>query len=175
MDRVTGNWSKRVRITHLIIGASAALITHPAYAQAAGGYTIVPVSERLTLGRIFADAAPLVQIIMAALVLAAVASVVIWTLGLGKVGKGDAKSLATALGRLRIVRSAGTPLGLFTASLNFLTGFIGLANVRPAPTIAVLAPGLAEASLAVMLGLMASCVAVICERHLEARIRRTAA
>ena len=39
----------------------------------------------------------------------------------------------------------------------------------------VLAPGLAEAALAVMLGLMASCVAVICERDLEARIRRAAA
>lgn len=164
-----------MRISHLVISASAALIANPAYAQTSGGYTIVPVSERLTLGRIFAGAALPVQIVMAALLIATLASLVIWTLGLGNVGKGDAKSLATALGRLRIVRSAGTPFGLFTASYVFLHGFIGIANFRPTPSFAVLAPGLAEAALAVMLGLMASCVAVICERDLEARIRRAAA
>jgi hypothetical protein len=35
-----------------------------------------------------------------------------------------------------------------------------------------MAPGWAEAALAVMLGLLATTVAVVCERHLEGRIRR---
>jgi hypothetical protein len=41
--------------------------------------------------------------------------------------------------------------------------------------VAVLAPGWAEAAMAVMLGLLATTVAVLCERHLEGRIRRAAA
>ena len=47
--------------------------------------------------------------------------------------------------------------------------------MRPAPSISVMAPGWAEAALAVMLGLLATTIAVTCERHLEARIRRAAA
>jgi biopolymer transport protein ExbB/TolQ len=38
-----------------------------------------------------------------------------------------------------------------------------------------MAPGWAEAALAVMLGLLATFVAVVCERHLEGKIRRAAA
>ena len=53
--------------------------------------------------------------------------------------------------------------------------FIGMANVRPAPGLTVLAPGFAEATLAIMLGLLATTVAVVCERHLEGRIRQAAA
>ena len=83
--------------------------------------------------------------------------------------------LAGALGRLRIVRSGATPLGLLAASYIIFSGFLGMANVRPAPTLTVLAPGLAEAALAVMLGLLATVIAVVCERHLEGRIRRAAA
>jgi hypothetical protein len=76
---------------------------------------------------------------------------------------------------LKIVRSGGAPLGALAASYTLTSGFMGLANVRPTPSLAVLAPGWAEAAAALMLGLLATTVAVLCERHLEGRIRRAAA
>lgn len=139
------------------------------------GYQIVPPAERLTLLRVLANATPSVQLLMVLLIAATLVAVVIWAASLPKVGQGDAKGLAGALGRLRIVRSSGALLGLLAASITLLSGFIGMANVRPTPSLAVLAPGWAEAALAVMLGLLASSIAVICERHLEGRIRRAAA
>ena len=119
--------------------------------------------------------APEVQLVFGLLVLAVGVAVVTWAMSLRKVGTADAKGLAGALGRLRIVRSAATPLGLLGASYTLFAGFMGIANVRPAPSISILAPGWAEAALAVMLGLLATTIAVACERHLEARVRRAAA
>jgi biopolymer transport protein ExbB/TolQ len=139
----------------------------------AKGYALA--AERLTFGGVIADAAPEVKVVMALLALSVLASIATWALSLGKVGQADAKGLAGALGRLRIVRSGGAPLGALAASYTLLMGFIGMANVRPTPTVAVLAPGWAEAAMAVMLGLLATTVAVLCERHLEGRIRRAAA
>ena len=136
---------------------------------------MVPEAERLTVGRVFADAAPEVQLVFALLLISTVAALAVWAMSVPKVGQADAKGLAGALGRLRIVRSGATPLGLLAASYILFSGFLGMANVRPAPTVSVLAPGWAEAALAVMLGLLATFVAVICERHLEGRIRRAAA
>jgi hypothetical protein len=141
----------------------------------AKGYALAPVGDRLTFAGVIADAAPEVKTVMALLALGALASIATWALSLGKVGQADAKGLAGALGRLRIVRSGGAPLGALAASYTLLMGFIGMANVRPTPTVAVLAPGWAEAAMAVMLGLLATTVAVLCERHLEGRIRRAAA
>ncbi len=138
-------------------------------------YAVVPLAERLTIFGVFANATPLVQVAFVLLLVATFAALVIWGTSLGKVGRADAKGLAGALGRLRIVRSGAGPLGLFAASLTLFSGFVGMANVRPTPTLAVLAPGWAEAALAVMLGLLATTVAVVCERHLEGRIRRAAA
>ena len=158
--------------------AAGAMAAGPGAAQAQGpepAFTLVPAAERLTVGGVFADAAPAVQVVFAVLLVSAAAALAIWAISLPKVGKGDAKGLAAALGRLRIVRSAATPLGFLAASYTLFGGFLGLANVRPAPSISVIAPGLAEAALAVMLGLLATTVAVACERHLEARIRRAAA
>ena len=43
--------------------------------------------------------------------------------------------VAGALGRLKIVRSAGIPLGALAASYILFSGFLGIANVRPAPSI----------------------------------------
>ncbi len=141
----------------------------------AEGYAVVPPDERLTIVGVFADASPEMKALFLLLLAATVTAVAVWALSLAKVGKADAKGLAGALGRLRIVRSAATPLGLLGASYILFFGFLGMANVRPAPTITVMAPGWAEAALAVMLGLLATTVAVACERHLEGRIRRAAA
>ncbi|HEX7946729.1 MAG TPA: hypothetical protein VF495_18820 [Phenylobacterium sp.] len=155
--------------------AGAGVAAGAAAAQPGTGYTVVPAAERLTVGRVFGDAAPEVQLVFAILLISVVAVLAIWAISLPKVGKGDAAGLAGALGRLRIVRSAATPLGFLAASYTLFSGFMGIANVRPAPTMTVMAPGWAEAALAVMLGLLATTVAVVCERHLEARIRRAAA
>ena len=154
----------------LMMAVAGALSAGRASAQAA-----VPEAERLTMGGVFADAAPEVQLVFALLLISTVAALAIWAMSLRKVGQADAKGLAGALGRLRIVRSGATPLGLLAASYILFSGFLGMANVRPAPTLTVLAPGWAEAALAVMLGLLATVIAVICERHLEGRIRQAAA
>ena len=154
----------------LMAGAAAA---QPAAEAAA--FTLVPPAERLTVGRVFADAAPEVQLVFALLLVSVLTALAVWAMSLPKVGKGDAKGLAGALGRLRVLRSVASPLGLLGASYTLFSGFLGMANVRPAPSISVMAPGWAEAALAVMLGLLATTIAVVCERHLEARIRRAAA
>ena len=156
-------------------GAGAATARTVVQEGPAAGYQVVPADERLTMAGVFADATPEVQVLMAVLIAATLASIIFWALSLPKVAAADAKGLAGALGRLRIVRSSGVLLGFLAASVTLMGGFIGMANVRPTPTLAVLAPGWAEAALAIMLGLLASSVAVICERHLEGRIRRAAA
>src|SRR4051812_6274347 len=96
-------------------GMAMALAAGTAAAQDPG-YTVVPPADRLTVGGVFADAAPEVQVVFALLLLATLGAVVVWAMGLRKVGLADAKALAAALGRLKIVRSAGAPLGLLAAS-----------------------------------------------------------
>lgn len=158
----------------LATGMGAALAAGAASAQEVG-YTLVPAAERLTVADVFADASTEMQAVMFLLLAAAAASVAVWAMSLGKVGRADAKGLAGALARLRIVRSAGVPLGCLAAAYVMFASFLGISNVRPAPSLTVVAPGLAEATLAIMLGLLATTVAVVCERHLEGRIRRAAA
>jgi hypothetical protein len=138
-------------------------------------FTVVPLADRLTVVGVFADAAPEMKLLMVLMAAGAIAAVVVWALSLGKVGKADAKGLAGALGRLRIVRSGGAPMGFLGAAYVMFSSFMAMSNIRPAPGLTVVAPGLAEAALAIVLGLLATTVAVICERHLEGRIRRAAA
>lgn len=173
-----------MRMAVSILGVMAAAAAGRAAAQTAvygpgeappATFTVVPGDQRLTMAGVVADAAPEVQIMMAVLTLATLASAAVWAGSLGKVGRGDAKGLASALARLRIVRSGATPLGFFAAAYVMFGGFLGAANVRPAPSLTVMAPGFAEATLAIMLGLLATTVAVVCERHLEGRIRQAAA
>jgi hypothetical protein len=174
---------RRIAMKTLALAGALALMGAAAQAQApakcAGcseeGLTTVPPAQRLTVGDVFANAAPEVQAVFAILLVATLAALAVWAMSLGKVGEGDARGLAGALGRLKIVRSAGIPLGALAASYILFAGFLGIANVRPAPSITVMAPGWAEAAMAVMLGLLATTVGVLCERHLEARIRRAAA
>lgn len=163
--------------TRNLVAMAGALTGAPAVvlAQTVDGYTIVPASERLTFAGVIADASIEVQLLMVLMAAGALAAVVVWGMSLGKVGKGDARGVAAALGRLKIVRSGASPLGFLTAAYVLFNGFLGISNVRPAPDMTVLAPGFAEATLAIMLGLLASAVAVICERHLEGRVRSAAA
>lgn len=143
-------------------------------AQAAETYTVVPLAERLTFAGVVADASVEVQVAMAIMIFATVASAAVWAMSLGKVYSADTRALSVALTKLRIVRSAAVPMGCLTASYVLFASFIGLANVRPTPSMGVVAPGLAEATLAILLGLLAATVAVVAERHLEGRMRSAA-
>ena len=120
------------------------------------GYTVVPAAERLSFGGVVADASVEVQLVMAVLMAASVAAVALGVLG-ERVRSGDVW--------LARIRAGGVLLGLLAASYVLLAGFIGISNVRPTPSLTVLAPGYAEAALAVMLGLLASTLAVLFERR----------
>ena len=162
----------RGKVTSLALAAWA---TAGAAAAQTEGYTVVPPAERLTFGGVFADASIHVQVAMALMIAGAIAAPVIWALSLPKISRADTKALASALGWLKLIRSSGVFLGLLTASFILLWSFIGISNVRPTPSLTVMAPGFAEAALAIMLGLLASTAAVICERRLEAQMRCAAA
>ena len=158
----------RCRLPLLVFLTAAFAST--ALAQEAA-FEIVPPAERLTLGDVFADAALANQAIMAGLLIATAAAVVLWAVRLSR--KVDVTG--SSLTYFRALKGAGPLLGLLGASYTLLGGFMGLANTRPSPPMNVLAPGFAEATLEVAIGLFAATVAVLCERHLEGRIRRAAA
>jgi biopolymer transport protein ExbB/TolQ len=61
-------------------------------------------------------------------------------------------------------------LGLAAAAYGLMDGCIGLANVRPVPSLSILAPGLAEAFFCIMLGALASAIANVGGKHLQARL-----
>src|SRR5262245_21725630 len=101
------------------------------------GYTVVPAAERLTLAGVMADATPVVQVVMGLLIVAVLGSIVSWVISTAKVQRGE--DAGPALWRLKVVRSAGVMLGLLGASYTLLNSFIGLSNVRPTPTLTVMA------------------------------------
>jgi biopolymer transport protein ExbB/TolQ len=72
---------------------------------------------------------------------------------------------------LSALRLGGPLLGLLGGAYNGLMMFMGLAR-GPQP-FEVLAPGLAEIALLILLGLLSGVVAVICHWAVEARIDRT--
>ena len=115
---------------------------------------------------IFLDAAVPVQAIVVALIVAAIAAVVVTV---KKVTSGPHLSGgSTYLSALRL----GAPLlGLLGAAFNGLMMFGALAKFGPQP-INVLAPGLAEATFLVVMGLIVGVVAVICHWVVEARVDR---
>ena len=136
---------------------------------------VVPAFERLSLADIFIDASRLNQVVMATLALAAAASFALWAVG---VGRSMSATPSGAVGGLRYLKgmwAGALLLGFFGASYTLLAACIGLANVRPTPSLAVLAPGLAEAVAQVALGLLAAALAVIFHPDLNARLRRLAA
>lgn len=115
---------------------------------------------------IFLDAAVPVQAIVVALIVAAIAAVVVTV---KKVASGPHLSGgSTYLSALRL----GAPLlGLLGAAFNGLMMFGALAKFGAQP-INVLAPGLAEATFLVVMGLIVGVIAVICHWAVEARVDR---
>jgi biopolymer transport protein ExbB/TolQ len=70
-------------------------------------------------------------------------------------------------GVLSSVLVAAPLFGLTAAAYGLLDMSIGIANVRPTPDLTILAPGLAEASLCILLGLLAASLAAAFRAHLR--------
>lgn len=137
--------------------------------------TLVPPAERLHIEDIFGDASILNQVLIAALALAAVGALVCWVLGRVRAGGAEPSRAVGGLRYLKGMWLGSVLIGLAGASYTLLCMCVGLANVRPSPSIAILAPSFAEAVFQVMLGLAAAAIAVICQQDLDSRLRRVAA
>ena len=155
-----GKAMTRAAIAALV--AAAAAFAGAEVAMAATG--AVPPDQRLTILKVFGHATVPVQVILGLLLLATLASLAIWAMQL--------TARTPAPGRLAFlagVTAASPLLGLAAAAYSLLNSCIGIANVRPTPDLATLAPGLAEALTSVLLALLASAIALIAKRHLEGR------
>ena len=113
---------------------------------------------KLTVGRMYVDASPVVKIVLAGLLLSGLVAIVILLLGLARVSKGS----AGAARFLEATMVAAPIAGLFGAAYGVLTIFLGIANTNiVSMNLAVAAPGIAEAILSVAAGLLALLLAVI--------------
>lgn len=122
------------------------------------------VAERLTFIGIVAHAKPVVMLVLAGLAVSTVIASLVWIGELAgrTAGRGGRTFLHTLAG-------AGPLIGLFGAAYGLMDSFIGVSNVRPVPSLSILAPGYAEALLSVALGLLAGAIATIGHRHLNGR------
>lgn len=163
------------KFTTSIACASFAAFAVPAWAQDAPPdppFTHVAVADRLTLGGVFSHAAPVNQLVLAALLLAALGAAAVWAFQLVRFSQRRPEGLAGAMAYLSAVAAAAPLLGFFGALYSLLECAIGMANVRPAPSLSILAPGIAEGALAAALGLLAAAIAVIGHRHLKLKLYR---
>ncbi|MFL5295011.1 MAG: MotA/TolQ/ExbB proton channel family protein [Phenylobacterium sp.] len=128
---------------------------------------VVPPAERLSLVPMFAHAHPLVQVALAILVLAIFASLALW---IGQLTP-RARRPASALAALTAIAASAPLLGFAAGAYGVMDMFIGIANVRPVPSLSILAPGFAEAMLCVTLGLLAATLATGGRHHLKARLQ----
>jgi hypothetical protein len=150
-------------------GFITALLTGSA-AQAAVGdaqFVPVPAAERLTLVGVFGHASPLMKVVLWGLLASAAAAALLWLLQLVRISQGRANGIAGGVAYLSAQAAAAPLFGLFGMAYALLDGFIGIANVRPTPNLTVLAPGLAEATLSLGLGLLAAAIAIVGHRHLK--------
>ncbi|MDP3748024.1 MAG: hypothetical protein Q8Q88_13360 [Phenylobacterium sp.] len=140
-----------------LVTLSLALAAAPAAAQAAP----------LTVGAVFANAHPIVQGVMAVLIACSVAAVIV---GARKVASGP--HLAGGSAFLSGLRLGGPLIGCLGAAYTALMIFLGISNVPSPAPMKVIAPGLAEVTLMLGLGLLCGVVAVIANWAVEARIDR---
>lgn len=147
--------AKRLAATTLIAGALIAAALPGAASAATLNPTIV-----------FMDASPSMKLVMVVLVLATVAAVAI---AARKLMSGPSLSGGSAF--LSALRLGGPLIGLLGGAYNGLAMFMGLSR-GPQP-FHMVAPGLAEAMMIIVLGLLSGVVAVICHWAVEARIDRT--
>jgi hypothetical protein len=131
---------------------------------------VIPVDQRLTLIGIVTHAKPVVEVFLVLLLVMLIAAVVAWVMQLA--GRRDD---APGEGVLSAVLVAAPLFGLTAAAYGLLDMCIGIANVRPAPDLTILAPGLAEASFCILLGLLAASLAVAFRAHLRLSAKHAAA
>ena len=126
----------------------------------------VALAQGLTPISIFFEAGPAMKAIILALVVAAIAAIVVT---IRKVASGPHLTGGSAY--LSALRLGAPLLGLLGAAFNGLMMFMALARFGNQP-INVLAPGLAEATFLVVLGLLVGVVGVVCHWIVEARVDR---
>lgn len=148
------------------LGAGALLLATPAFAQV----TAVPPDQRLNLGGIILHAKPLIMLVFAGLVIAIAYGAFVYIRGV--IARGDQRP--EGLTFLSALAAGGPLFGLFGAAYGLLDMSIGIANVRPSPSVTELAPGFAEAGLSVALGLLAGAIGVVGYRHLTGRTQSAA-
>ena len=130
----------------------------------------IPLDQRLNLLGILAHAKPVVQVFLFLLIVLLVASIAVW---IGQLAQGKRAAIVDDV--LSAVLISAPLFGLTAATYGLLDMSIGIANVRPAPDLAILAPGFAEASLCVTLGLLAASLAAAFRGHLRLSATRAAA
>ena len=130
-------------------------------------FQVLPIDQRLTLLKVLANAKPTVQLVWFGLFLAVLVSVAVWAV-LAAPGRRAEDIARKGLAFLSAVLIAAPLFGFAAAAYDLLDMSIGIANVRPTPDLIVLAPGFAEASLCVLLGLLAAALAATFRAHLRA-------
>jgi len=120
--------------------------------------------HKLTVALMFADATPVVKIVLIGLLLTGLAALVILLLGLARSSKG----MAGAARFLETAMVAAPIAALFGAAWGLITIFLGIANTNVV-NLAAAAPGVAEAILSVAIGLLALLLAVIAHRVVKPR------
>lgn len=142
-----------MRLRHLtLVAAAAVMLATPAMASTG--------KTSLTLVSIFLDAALPVKLIAVVLLAGLIAGPAI------AFAPGNPKWLAA------IAKSA-LPLGFAAAAYTLLACAVGVANLGYAPSIATLAPGLAEALMMAMLGLLTAGVARLAGELTSRRLEDT--
>ena len=133
-----------MRLRHLSpVALAAAMLATPALASTA----LAPSGHKpLTLLAIFANAAAPVQLIALLLVIGLFVSPI-------------TAALRPHTRLLPAINKSALPLGFAAAAYTLLAGAVGIANLGATPSLAVLAPGLAEALMMAMLGLLTAGVA----------------
>jgi hypothetical protein len=119
------------------------------------------VTHHLTLIDIFAHAKPVVQVFLFLMIVLLIAAVAVW------VGQLSGRRGARGETVLSSVLVAAPLFGLTAAAYGLLDMSIGIANVSPEPNLTILAPGFAEASLCILLGLLAASLAAAFRAHLR--------
>lgn len=113
--------------------------------------------QRLSVGGVFGHAAAPAQLIAGLLLAALIAAPILLLLGRG-----------SRLGAL----AKGAPLLALAACLfTLMTSAVGIANSPVAPPLTVLAPGLAESLMLLVLGALATFSAVVCRELARPRLQ----
>lgn len=135
-----------MRRTFKLAAALSLFLATPALAVASA--TATAPAQRLAIGDIFGHAAAPVQLIILLLLATIVAAPIMLVLGRGS--------------KLNVLSKGAPLLALAACLFTLLAGAVGIANSPIVPSLTVLAPGLAESLLLLVLGALATFSAVVC-------------